>query len=532
MYSLKLTRYLYNFEEVKLKYYISVFSKKDLNECYFWIYEIYFSDLKEYTIDIILELYYEYYAVLNQNVERKIKEIINLEEDIELIPAKLSKLLFNLNFNYDVFSVIQLIKNIKNDNKLINTLNKLVNFNKKIRITEYLKHFDTKYHHLFSNIYKMNYLYICISLSLFIFNFEKYDNNPIVLREVDELIDLYNNLIKFKKNIVKNNLIYYFSSINLNCDVNKETNKIQNENNKYNEIIYKIIILVFQIYYSLLNKSSDIKENLKDIKSELYSLNIKEIKYIFSLNNEDTNFRKERIYNILKKRRLYFIHQNNYSILGSFNLLRFCNEFKEQDDYISHTLSNWEYYCYETPIWRERFKKYNAIKNIEIKRIIFENDIDDKNYEIFYEKYGYELDEQSSLVYDLYYIDKCGYDSWFNFLSELSIDERKNNKYGVSKDISNKDLDNIKSNSKSNVKISINENSYNINVCEGINYVNEYYKYINENKDNIELNSIENNNNNILNIDVDTNIVNRNINNIFTEIKFKHHIDYNFELFC
>lgn len=507
---LKLTRYLYNFEEVKLKYYISLFLKKDLNECYYWIYEIYFSEFTEETIEIILELFYEYYALLNPNAERKIKEIIQSDEDIELIPAKLSKILFNLQFNYDVFSIVQLIKNIinnennGNENKyierndeLISILNKLINI-KKVRVTEYLKQFNVKYHNLFNYIYKKDYTNLSISLSLLIYNIIKNNNN------FEELNELYNNLIKFKKNIVKNDLIYYFSKINLNSEINKIQIKL---------LIYKIIILVFDIYYSIKEDTSKYKKLLYDINFDNFSLNIKEIKYIFSLNEEDINFRKERAYNILKKKRLYFIHKNNYNIIGSFNLLRFI-EFIDEDEYISQTLLNWEYYCYNTPIWKKRFNEFNVIIDVERNKIVFENDKNDEKYENFYEKYGYELDEQSSLIYDLYYIEKCGYNIWFNFLSECSNVERND-----------KDK-NIENSNKNNIKIKINENN------TGINYINEYYKYLNNNvimEDNVIIEE-----NNLLNNDIsNNNALNNSItNNIFYMINNAINNNYNFILFA
>lgn len=504
---LKLTRYLYNFEEVKLKYCISLFLKKDLNECYFWIYEIYLSDFNEETINIILEIFYEYYALLNPIAERKIIELIKSDEDIELVPAKLTKLLFNLSINYDVFSVIQLIKNIiydenkniERNNELISILKKLIDINKKVRITEYLKPFDIKYHKLFNYIYKENYTNICISLSIFIYESIKQTNN------FEELNEFYNNLLRFKKNIIKNDLIYYFSSINLNgeIDINEEINISQLQ-----LLIYKIIILVFDIYYSIKNKSSYNKKPLCEIKSDNFSLNTKEIKYIFSLNEEDINFRKEKIYNILKKKRLYFIHQNNYHVIGSFNLLRF-TDFTDEDEYITKTLLNWEYYCYNTPIWKKRFNQFNIKVDVERNKIVFENDINDINYENFYEKYGYDLDEQSSLTYDLYYIDKYRYNNWFIFLSECLKVERKDE----NKSIQNKN--------KNNIKIKINEN---INEINGTNYINEYYKYINDNISNINLNNII--------LGDNDNELNDNIkNNIFDMINSSINNNYNFILF-
>lgn len=492
--SLKLTQYLYNLEEVKLKYYISLFLKKDLNECYFWIYEIYYSGFKNKTIDIILELYYEYYAILNQNAERKIKELIeNEEEDMELIPAKLTKFLFNLQFNYDIFSIIQLIKNMineRNENKLFNILIKLID---KSRVTSYIKPFDIKYHQLFTSIYKKKYFDICISLSLFIYDVINIKNKEELYNNFNEL---YNNLIKFKKNVLKIDLIYYFSELNSNCNLdigikynhldfnldNKDTDEYTDEERKIKMYIYKNIILVFDIYYSLLNSSYN-KNTLKKINDEDFHLNSKELKYIFSLNNENLIFSKINPGSILKNKRLFFIHQNNYYIMGAFNLLRFNNIFKDQEEYINETLLNWDYYSYNTPIWRERFDKLNGIIDIERKKIIFKDDDDDIKYESFYDKYGYELDEQPSIIYDLYYIDKCNYNVWFEFLSECILDER--NKFNK--------------NNKVNINYGIIENSIN-NTDIGINYINEYYKYMNDNINNIEIsNSIELNttNNNI-----------------------------------
>jgi len=57
----------------------------------------------------------------------------------------------------------------------------------------------------------------------------------------------------------------------------------------------------------------------------------------------------------------------------------------------------WEYYAYNTPIWKERFDKYKIKENHEQKRIEF---IDDDEMEDFYNHYGYEPDEQSNEILD------------------------------------------------------------------------------------------------------------------------------------
>ena len=52
---------------------------------------------------------------------------------------------------------------------------------------------------------------------------------------------------------------------------------------------------------------------------------------------------------------------------------------------------HWEYYAFDTPIWRERFNHYKAIQNHETNEIVFPTD---EVAEEFYQKYGYEPDEQ------------------------------------------------------------------------------------------------------------------------------------------
>lgn len=51
----------------------------------------------------------------------------------------------------------------------------------------------------------------------------------------------------------------------------------------------------------------------------------------------------------------------------------------------------WEYYAYKSPIWKKRIDKYGGIVNEDIKTIEF---IDENAEEEFYDRYGYDLDEQ------------------------------------------------------------------------------------------------------------------------------------------
>ena len=100
---------------------------------------------------------------------------------------------------------------------------------------------------------------------------------------------------------------------------------------------------------------------------------------------ENENRCVDRIYNILKEKRLYSVAQ----YIGSFDILR-----NNIDNFQDNILANWEYYTQHTPCWIERFRLFKASFS-ENGKIVFEND---DLLEEFYESYGYELDEQSKII--------------------------------------------------------------------------------------------------------------------------------------
>jgi len=78
--------------------------------------------------------------------------------------------------------------------------------------------------------------------------------------------------------------------------------------------------------------------------------------------------------------------------------LKYKNRQSFHKNQLLDIIDNWLFYCYETPLWRERihhFKGYPENKTIKFTT--------DEELETFYEKYGYELDEQSNEIYSLLY---------------------------------------------------------------------------------------------------------------------------------
>ena len=57
---------------------------------------------------------------------------------------------------------------------------------------------------------------------------------------------------------------------------------------------------------------------------------------------------------------------------------------------------HWEYYCYLTPLWKERFDKYKIRIHHEKQEIEFADEATTcEEYEDFYERFHYEPDEQN-----------------------------------------------------------------------------------------------------------------------------------------
>ena len=70
-------------------------------------------------------------------------------------------------------------------------------------------------------------------------------------------------------------------------------------------------------------------------------------------------------------------------------------EWKSDIDYYDMLRNHWEYYAYDTPIWRERFEMHGAYICHDNETVMFS---DENKMEEFYELYGYEPDEQGVLI--------------------------------------------------------------------------------------------------------------------------------------
>lgn len=395
MENIKLTQYLYNYEEVKLSFIYSILTKQDILEVYYWFFELYYTnddDQNDTLYNLIYQIYYDYYYSLNPEFETFINDNILIWENFKkknyinnennnnennnnenksknintkiIIEEPIFKIIINmhnLQHNYDLF----IIRQIYNYQELCQTY--IYNSKRKGRIPNYLKEYDTLYHNLFYWIANTKWVNICYYL----------------------------------KHILKksNNHYYCYTYINNFCIkyFKKYDNDIIKYNNYYfNHQSYHAILTNIYKFTNLINIYDISKINFNNNNTNYLSPNIKHIQFIINhmnkYNDIPTNKDGETLtYKILSYKRLYYL----YDIIGSFKLQRFNIDF---NTYKKLHYYNWEYHASMTNIWKNRINKFNGkISNID-KKITFENHDD---HDKFYNMYDYEFDEQPQIVQNL-----------------------------------------------------------------------------------------------------------------------------------
>ena len=349
----KLTRFLYNEEEVKLSLITSILNKKDIFECYYWFSELYYSKLD--VCDIIWEIYFDYFALINPKLEHYIiKKMNDWNEKSEI--DHLLYIIKNLHIaKYDCR--VFLMRQIAQSDTLCQT-----SIYRKYKFKN-IEKYDKKYYPLFMSLNRKRWINLCYYLNKLFKNgndsYEIYHNILDYLLNTQHTVrNAFEDLWKMR--IDKRDLHFTLKTIS--------------------RLLMKTdCICVKNVYVS----------PLKDDIDEIKTLEVPVIP----------------IYKTLPNRRWFKIDEN----IGSFDLLRFNFE-----DYCKENF-NWEYYASFTPLWKERIDEFSATINQVTKIIEFD---DDETLEGFYEKYGYELDEQSKTVQDcsLVQIEKKTWIDWFKYI--------------------------------------------------------------------------------------------------------------------
>ena len=347
-YDLQFTRYLYEKDEVKLSLIISILNKKE--EAIFWAYELFYSGFIEELIELLWKIYYDFYATLNPSFENYLSIKFSSQLSIDKNDDKLLCMIIN-NFmirphNIDIFIMRQIITTVEIDNtclkeyKLTNDFSKLEN-------------------ELFELIETRDY-FMLTSLIL-------YDLSN------DNIINTFNYIIN------------YFSKNSLKIEFKKELKNFKKLMNNYNP---RIILLSRIVYYLSLLKKLNMGKNL------YVHVDPEEV-IMYETIHADLKFKEGTHQYILSARKIlpiasiYHIDHDNY--LSLFKLKRDINN----NNIVEAYYYNWIYHASFSPIWKNRIKNYGGEIDVINKKVSFDNE---DNEELFYEKFGYEPDEQKKNV--------------------------------------------------------------------------------------------------------------------------------------
>jgi hypothetical protein len=336
----QLTRYLYELSEVKGNLILALLNK-DNNEALFWAFEYYYSGYPCETTNFIIQIYYDFYYVLNPTFEKymfiQLKKV-TLENEYEELALFIKLIIDNLIFRpytLDTFMLRNMGLQFEVDFDEIEDVNK--------EIISLLMDHD-------------NYGY----MSTLLMQSDKYTDVKELENLYSEVIDTMGSHIKINKNVKM-----------------KETNALLGKCYKDDFVLKRTIILAKIINYYSIKESKKMHRSIyleNNIEKQIEELYVYKTKYPTTL-KEDAN---------------YATNKNDF--IGIFQLERFKEENK---NYREKYLKNWEYYAYDAPYWGNLFALYEGDKDETQKKVIFE---DEENENEFYEDIDYFPDESSKEI--------------------------------------------------------------------------------------------------------------------------------------
>lgn len=355
MNNIALTRWLYILDEVYFTLLESLIKSESFNMVIFWAGEIHYSGFTEQLWQFIFEFNYNFCAVTYPKFEKKLYKLYRYSQETEDTSKKFNYTLSALTIIFNSEKTYLVFDHWNNNPKSIDKVylgRKPVWFNK--------LNIDKKYYIFLKSIETKNFINI-----IFLLKTKKYNYN-----------ELYNVIKKYFNGIQKINI----SSKNI------DLNELPYKNKEH--IILSMIIHMF------------IDENSIEKRSIFIACDHDEYKDIIA---EDNKLVKPA-YKTLPQKYKYKISNN----IGCFPLSRFSlSTLTLQEIYWYY----WEYFAYRSPLWKERFDKYDIVVDHDTYKITFKNDLE---YEEFSEKYYYETDEQSKYIQNhaIDEIKKITFETW------------------------------------------------------------------------------------------------------------------------
>ncbi len=348
----RLTRFLYSVDEVKYSLITALLKKVDIDECYYWAFELYFSRIEGELFDLFYKIHYDFYAERNPKLEGFIKtkkEKWLVDKQVTHI-ASIVKNMFISDPTPTVFLMRQYIAAFgypshvyKNTNHIMH--NTIINFS-------------------------LEYKNLCSAISYGRLANIAYDINRLTRRDGG--------------NVVHCVVIDYFETeYGGICEGGRKKINQLWKNRESDDDVHILLAIVVHLM-----------ADIKMIKTrQLFAIPLQtKINEVLLIENEIIN----PIYYTLSAKRKYKINR----IIGSFELAR-----DELPDFLNDNWMHWEYYATGVPLWNDRVTSLNGKIDHEKRELwfpgdddvydnVYDNVYDDDVREKFYKQYGYELDEQ------------------------------------------------------------------------------------------------------------------------------------------
>jgi hypothetical protein len=134
--------------------------------------------------------------------------------------------------------------------------------------------------------------------------------------------------------------------------------------------------------------------------------NTKKTRIVYSTYKEDDvkKYETKIVSNELKHYRILrlaceYSTEKNYSVVNTVNAEKILGKYLQmkytREQMIDIFRNHWEYYSYNTPVWKERIQNSQGVLDHKNKKVLFD---EDTFQDLFYDNYGYEPDEQNIAV--------------------------------------------------------------------------------------------------------------------------------------
>ena len=353
---MQFSRYLYERCEIEASF-INTLLKGKHAETTFWISELFLSGWYQETIDLLWQVYYDFYYVYNSTLERKMYKLLTASTPPDKSTLKsvliVTHTLLTLKHSSHTFEVRMIANNYPEID--------------------------------------INIIYKKLPKS-----YNKYKNKHFV-RSVERghIINVAHHLQTTGVELLLPDIM-----ILMNVSVIKKLHTKKVDRHRH-------------MLVAKLNKCMWVKQN-NGIKIPRIVLSVLTANQEKMINSDETLCIPANPSKVLEDGRKFAIDDDigmNHFFLPRFNI-NSPNEGNKRGNEVKHNVYfHWEYYAYETPIWRERFNIFKAFQNHETNEINFPTD---ELAEAFYQKYGYEPDEQSRETDEksTKNIEEISYDVW------------------------------------------------------------------------------------------------------------------------